>query len=57
MVVGCGNARAMKVRLLAMGGIISALGAILIVVRGYSASLVGLLAVRIVLLVAGVIYK
>jgi hypothetical protein len=47
----------MKIKLLAMGGIISVLGAILLAVRGYSTSLVGLLAVGIVLLVVGVIYK
>jgi hypothetical protein len=49
--------KAMKLRLLAMGGIISVLGTILLAVRGYSTSLVGLLAVGIVLLVVGLIWK
>jgi hypothetical protein len=40
-----------------MGGIITAFGAILLAVRGYSTGLAGLLVVGIVLLVAGVIYK
>ena len=49
--------KAMKLRLLAMGGILSVLGAILLTVRGYSTGLVGLLGVGIVLLVVGVIWK
>jgi len=49
--------KTMKLRLLIMGSIISALGAILITARGYSTGLVGLLAVGVVLLVVGLIYK
>jgi hypothetical protein len=40
-----------------MGGIISALGAVLLIIRGFSAALVGLLAVGIVLFVVGLFWK
>jgi hypothetical protein len=40
-----------------MGGIISALGAILLIVRGFSAALVGVLAVGIVVFVVGLLWK
>jgi hypothetical protein len=49
--------KAMKFRLLAMGGIISALSLGLLGVRGYSADYVGLLGVGILLFVLGAIWK
>ena len=47
----------MKLRFLIMGCIISALSAIFLAARGYSEALVGLLAVGIVLLVLGILWK
>jgi hypothetical protein len=47
----------MKLRLLIMGLLVSALGAILLITRGYSDALAGLLAVGIVLFVVGLIWK
>jgi hypothetical protein len=47
----------MKLRFLIMGCIISALGAIFVATRGYSEGPVGLLAVGIVLLVLGILWK
>jgi hypothetical protein len=47
----------MKLRFLLMGCIISAIGAILIATRGFSADFVGLLAVGVVLLVVGLLWK
>jgi len=47
----------MKLRLLLMGCTISAIGAILLAERGFSADFVGLLAVGIVLLVVGLLWK
>jgi hypothetical protein len=51
------NKNSMKLRFLLMGCIISALGAILIVARGFSTALVGVLAVGIVLFVVGLLWK
>ena len=47
----------MKLRFLLMGCIISALGVILLAARGFSEDYVGLLAVGIVLLVVGLLWK
>jgi hypothetical protein len=47
----------MKIRLIAMGCILSALSGVLIVVRGFQAPFLGLLAVGIVLLVVGLLWK
>ena len=47
----------MKLRFFLMGCIISALGAILLAARGFSEDYVGLLAVGIVLLVVGLLWK
>jgi hypothetical protein len=47
----------MKLRLLLMGGIISALGAILLIVRGFSAAPIGVLAVGIMVFVVGLLWK
>jgi glucose uptake protein GlcU len=47
----------MKLRLLLMGCIISALGGVLLIARGFSLNYVGLLIVGIVLLVVGLPWK
>jgi len=47
----------MKLRLLLMGCIISAIGAILLATRGFATDFVGLLAVGLVLLVLGILWK
>jgi hypothetical protein len=47
----------MKLRFLLMGSILSALSVILLAVRGYSEAFVGLLAVGMVLLVLGILWK
>ncbi len=47
----------MKIRLIAMGCILSALSGVLIVVRGFEAPFLGLLAVGMVLLVVGLLWK
>jgi membrane-bound ClpP family serine protease len=47
----------MKLRLIVMGCIISVLGCALLIVRGYSPELVGLLVVGIVVLVVGLLWK
>jgi glucose uptake protein GlcU len=49
--------QAMKLRLIVMGCIISVLGGILLIRRGYSPALVGLLVVGIALLVVGLLWK
>ncbi|MDG6997320.1 MAG: hypothetical protein JRN52_15495 [Nitrososphaerota archaeon] len=49
--------KAMKLRLLIMGCITSVLGAGFLVLRGYSAGLLGLLGVGIALLLLGLIWK
>ena len=49
--------QAMKLRLMLMGCIISVLGSALLIIRGYSPELVGVLVVGIVLLVAGLLWK
>jgi amino acid permease len=51
------NTKAMKLRLLLMVCILSALGAGLLVARGFSEAIVGLLAVGIVLLMIGLLWK
>jgi hypothetical protein len=47
----------MKLRLLLMGCIISAIGSILLATRGLAADFAGLLGVGIVLLVLGLLWK
>jgi hypothetical protein len=47
----------MKLRLILMGCILTALGAILLVVRGFSAVFVGIIVVGIVLGAVGVVWK
>jgi hypothetical protein len=47
----------MKIRLLLMGTLISALSATLLVARGFSDALAGLLAIGLVELVVGLIWK
>ena len=47
----------MKLRFLLMGCILSALGAVLLATRGYSADLAGVLAVGLVLLVVGLLWR
>jgi len=47
----------MKLRLILMGCIISVLGSTLLITRGYSPALVGLLVVGIALLVVGLLWK
>jgi glucose uptake protein GlcU len=47
----------MKLRFLLMGCIISAIGSILLVTRGFSSDLVGVLVVGIILFVVGVVWK
>ena len=47
----------MKLRLILMGCILSVLAGILLIRRGYSLALAGLLAVGIALLVVGLIWK
>lgn len=47
----------MKLRLILMGCIISVLGAILLIARGYSPELLGVLLVGLVLLVVGLLWK
>jgi hypothetical protein len=51
------DTKSMKIRLLLMGVVISALSAILMAARGYSGSLAGLLALGLVVLVIGVFWK
>jgi membrane-bound ClpP family serine protease len=57
MVEGGGNMNSMKLRLLLMGCILTALGVILLVVRGYSVPFVGIIGVGIVLAAVGGIWK
>jgi len=47
----------MKLRFLAMGGIISVIGLGLLVSRGFATSSIGLLVVGVVLLVIGLLWK
>ena len=47
----------MKIRLIALGCILSALSGVLIVVKGFETPFLGLLAVGIVLLVVGLLWK
>jgi hypothetical protein len=47
----------MKIRLIAMGCILLALSGILIIVRGFETPFLGLLAIGIVLLVVGLLWK
>ena len=47
----------MKLRLLMMGGILSAVGATLLLARGFSANLAGVLAFGIALFVVGLFWK
>jgi hypothetical protein len=47
----------MKLRLLVIGALNSALAAILIIARGFSDALAGLLAIGLVVLVVGLIWK
>jgi membrane-bound ClpP family serine protease len=47
----------MKVRLIAMGCILIVIGVILLIVRGYSAPLIGLSVIGIVSAVVGVLWK
>ncbi len=51
------NTKAMKLRLLLMGCIITAIGVILLAARGFATSFVGLSLVGIVLLVLGLLWK
>jgi hypothetical protein len=51
------NTNDMKLRLLLMGFIISAIGAILLATRGFATDFVGFLAVGIGLLVLGTLWK
>jgi NhaP-type Na+/H+ or K+/H+ antiporter len=48
--------QAMKLRLIAMGCILSVLGAALLIARGYRPELLGLLIAGIVLLVVGLVW-
>ena len=48
--------KAMKLRLILMGCIISFMGAILLAVRGFATDFVGLLSVTLVLLVLGLLW-
>jgi hypothetical protein len=52
-----GNTNTMKLRFLIMGCAISALGGILLVARGFSTPLAGLVLVGIVLLVVGLLWR
>lgn len=58
---GKGRARehmqAMKLRLILMGCIISIIGAFLLIARGFSTELLGVLVVGLVLLVVGLLWK
>lgn len=47
----------MKIRLIAMGCILSALSGVLIVVRGLGTPFLGLLTIGIVILVVGLLWK
>ena len=47
----------MKLRLILMGCILTALGVILIIVKGFSTPLVGLLALGILLALIGIVWK
>ncbi len=47
----------MKIRLIVMGCILSALSGVLIVVKGFETAFLGLLAIGIVLLVVGLLWK
>jgi len=47
----------MKLRLILIGCIISALGVILLIKNGYSEVLIGLLVVGVILLVSGLLWK
>jgi uncharacterized membrane protein len=47
----------MKLRLILMGCIISVIGGALLIIRGYSPELVGVLIVGIALLVVGLLWK
>jgi hypothetical protein len=51
------NTKAMKLRLLLMGCIITVFGVILLAVRGFETSFLGLSLVGIVLLVLGLLWK
>jgi len=48
---------ALKLRLILAGCIVSVLGAVLLVVRGYSPGLLGVLVVGIVILVVGLLWR
>lgn len=54
---GAISTRAMKMRLLLMGGIILILGIALLATRGLATSFLGLLVVGVVLLVLGLLWK
>lgn len=47
----------MKLRLILMGCILTLIGVILLVVRGFSAPLVGILVIGIILAIVGVVWK
>jgi hypothetical protein len=47
----------MKLRLILMGCILTAIGILLLVVRGYSVSFVGIIGVGILLAAVGVVWK
>lgn len=47
----------MKLRLILMGCILTVIGVILLIIRGYSASFVGILIIGIVLAVVGVVWN
>jgi hypothetical protein len=49
--------RAMKIRLLLMGSIISILGAILLAARSFATSFIGLILVGVALFVTGLLWK
>ena len=54
---GGGNTNSMKLRLILMGCILTAIGVILLIVRGYSVPFVGIIVIGIVLGAVGVVWK
>ena len=52
-----GIKQTMKLRLILMGCIISVLGGILLIIRGYAPEHLGVLVVGVILLVMGVLWK
>jgi hypothetical protein len=57
MCTGGGNMDSMKLRLILMGCILTVIGVILLVLNGFSAPLVGILIIGIILAVVGIVWK